>query len=74
MTEIDYKFDTLQGRFEELHCGVTLLRREVADLRAEMRDMARRQGQDFRLLAIVILAIVWIVVFGLVSKGFGWVH
>lgn len=62
----------LLARSEGLSSDVAALKREVAELRAEIRTVEKRQGQDFRLLANVILAIVWVTLFALTAKGFGW--
>ncbi len=74
MTDIEYRVHRLQARFDELLGAQALWKQDVADLRTELRDITRRQWQDFRLPATVILVITWIVVFVLMAKGFGWVH
>lgn len=83
MSDIEEKVDRLQADLVALKIDVAVLKTDVRDLKREMtenarevrqdlKDVRKHQGQDFRLLATAILVVAWMMVFGLMVKGFGW--
>jgi hypothetical protein len=63
----------MEARIGQLESDVDCIKRDVTELRGDVRTLREHQERDFRLLfgALIVVALG---LAALMAKGFGWFH